>query len=138
MRKRIPAINRWPAGLSSAVVSVTACFLDAQIDPYATEMGFWEWNSLYTQENSFHWFGVPLVNYVGWFSVIFSLSFFYFLFEGRKKPEGPHHRTIWLTLLAPAICLQAWIITILVSGILEGFSGPTWLIIRGLFQLETL
>ena len=130
LRRGLPVIGKrsfiWQ-GLFAALAAL--CF-DAMIDPYATDFGLWTWNSVYTPENSVYWFGVPLVNFVSWFTAVFTFGAVYYYYELGKTGWDQLKKTAVMFCSLPLILAVAGIIEFSTLGIIEGFKGPSWTILE--------
>jgi uncharacterized membrane protein len=63
------------------LASLLMVLLDLAIDPAMVSAGFWEWF------DAGPWFGIPVLNFVGWFTVSFVACLLYTL-SARSNPEG--------------------------------------------------
>lgn len=63
------------------MVALLALNIDLSMDAIAIREGLWMWE----KEASFFWFDVPSVNFLSWFIVAFSFSFFIYYFRKNKK-----------------------------------------------------
>jgi len=63
------------------LASLLMVLLDLAIDPAMVSAGFWEWF------DTGPWFGIPVLNFVGWFTVSFVACLLYTL-SARSNPEG--------------------------------------------------
>lgn len=79
-----PQINRWMAALISAFCMVA---WDLLLDPQMVNWGFWVWQDV----SSISWFGIPFLNYFGWFLTAFLMTLI--LHPPSLKQTGP---VLWL------------------------------------------
>jgi uncharacterized membrane protein len=130
LRRGVPFIeNRSFLWLGLFVALAALCF-DAIIDPYATDFGLWTWNGSYNRGNSFYWCGVPLVNFVSWFAAVVSFGAFYYFYEVRKTGWDQVKKAAVMLGSLPLILLAAGIIEFSTLGVIEGFNGPSWAILK--------
>jgi len=74
--------------------------------------GYWIW------EQEGFYYGVPLLNFAGWYLTALVLSFLTQLF----LPHTPFKRG---QLLVPVLVLTTTLVPFLLVSVLEGFVGPT-------------
>jgi len=115
------------------LTTAIALSLDAQLDPLASLSGiWWKWHDLYYSAQyikySFY-LGVPIINYVAWFSAFLPFSFAYFW--AYSKPDwGTNERNWQLFLRGHIIVITAGVINFALMAIIEGgFGGPTFQIL---------
>lgn len=130
LRRGMPLIGNRSFLWQGLLVALIAIFFDALIDPFATDFGLWTWNRAYNGENSLYWFGVPLVNYVSWFTAVFVFGAVYYYFEMKKKEWDQLKRSAAMLCSLPFILLAAGIIEFSSLGLVEGFNGPSWAILK--------
>jgi len=126
---------RWnPSVLAMALLTTAiALSLDAQIDPLASLSGiWWKWHDLYYSAQyakySFY-LGVPIINYVAWFSAFLPFSYAYFW--AYSQPHWNARERNWqLFLRGHIILIVAGVINFSLMAMIEGgFSGPTYQIL---------
>ncbi len=120
---RLPAARRrilWPA----AIVTTIAVSSDIHFDHIATALGMWTWNP---QLPAF-FLGVPLVNYTSWVCAVFAFASVYYFIERRSSGATVTPRLVLLAL--PVMLAISALANLLLIGLLEGFSGPSWRIVR--------
>ncbi len=93
-----PEYGWWVIGLTA----VLATALDACYEPFSAHVRHYRgWQ---TSPNSIHWYGVPWVNFVGWFGVSLALllpvSPLLISKQPIRQPFDRHPAIVWLTLLA--------------------------------------
>ncbi len=130
IRKGIPAIGNRPFPWQGLLVALIAVSFDALIDPFATDFGLWVWNEAYHRGNSLYWLGVPLVNFVSWFTAVFTFGIPYYYFELKKTGWDQIKRTAAMACSLPLILAVAGIMEFSALGIIEGCNGPSWSILR--------
>lgn len=82
-------LSIWSLGLKSGLVGV---LIDLCFDPVAVSLGWWKW------EGGSRYFGVPLANFLGWFSFCMAFSVAYAWSEARQG-LGVVARTLLFYLL---------------------------------------
>jgi uncharacterized membrane protein len=112
-------------------VAVIALCMDAVIDPFATAFGLWKWNSAYMPQCSVYLFGVPLLNFISWFSAVFSFGIAYYFYGERKPAWSEGRRAGALLGSLPLILLVAAVIEFGSLAAIEGLDGPSWTILKG-------
>ncbi len=120
---RLPAWRRrviWPAALVAAI----ALSSDLHFDHLATALGMWRWN----ERLPVFFLGVPLVNFTSWITAVFAFAAAYFSIE-RRAWSAMKKATAAL-LAVPIMLGVAGAANLLLVGLLEGFSGPSWGIFR--------
>jgi len=139
-RRSFPRLRR-SAVWSSVVFAMCGVLFDLQIDPIATASGCWTWDLRLPP----FYLGVPIINYVAWFSALMPFGLGLFWVQDRHGiGEGaawPRKAQVELVLAAP-LCLG--LATVMFFGsmaVLEGgLSGPTYQIIgdfgRGLMGMR--
>ncbi len=115
-------LGRYPVRMA-VFTSLLAVSLDLQIDPLASLSGlWWKWNA----ELPAFWLGVPLLNFVAWFSAFlpFSLAY-YFLRRDERLTDWRRagRMLLWAPWLLPACMLIGGPIMAVYEG---GFHGPTY------------
>ncbi len=130
LRRGIALIGRRSFIWQGLFVALVAVLFDAIIDPFATDFGLWTWNRAYNRQNSLYWFGVPLVNFVSWFTAVSTFGVAYYYFELRKSGWDQIKKTVAMLCSLPVILLAAGIIEFSSLGLIEGFNGPSWSILK--------
>ena len=122
----IPRLRNGGIFVLSVSVAIIAVMFDLQIDPFATEMGLWKWSDLYTPENSLYWFGVPMINFVSWFSAVFTFGVFYhFVIIKRSQWNGLKQAGL-LMVLIPVMMVFMSLVEFPLLAITEGIKGPSF------------
>lgn len=119
---RLPAIRRrvvWYA----ALVALIAVSSDLHFDHVATALGMWTWNPLLPA----FFLGVPLVNYTSWVTSVFAFACVYYFIA--RRGWSPRVRPGVAFLAVPVMLAIAAIGNLVLIGVLEGFSGPSWQIV---------
>lgn len=95
------------------VAALLGTSLDLVLDPFGLDAGLWEWNAdgAYASEikgvNGHR--GVPLINYLGWISLIAGVTFGYErMFESGREPETGRLPT--LLLLPYYLAAVVWVL----------------------------
>jgi uncharacterized membrane protein len=120
---RFPAWRRrviWPALLATAI----ALSSDLHFDHLATALGMWSWN----ERLPAFFLGVPLVNFTSWVAAVFVFAALYFSLE--RLSWRATTKSIAALLAIPIMLGVAGVVNLLLIGLLEGFSGPSWRIFR--------
>jgi len=128
-RDFFPSWNPSPMKMALLTTAIALSF-DAQLDPLASLSGiWWKWHALYYSPQyikySFY-LGVPIINYVAWFSAF--LPFAYGYFWAYSHPSWGTKELNWqLFLRLHIIVIVAGVINFGLMAIIEGgFSGPTY------------
>jgi putative membrane protein len=100
-RHRDGPLGLWLLGLLGGLCGV---LIDLCFDPVAVSLGWWVW------QGGSGYFGVPVANFVGWFSLCAGFSFAYGCWARR-----PGLRFAQRTLLFYLLLLAAFLVTALVS-----------------------
>lgn len=61
-----------PPLLRSMAAGLLAVNIDLSLDPLANLVHFWDWQNV--KPDSFHYYGVPFDNYLGWFTIVAAYS----------------------------------------------------------------
>jgi hypothetical protein len=130
LRRGFPRAGMRSFAWQGLFVALIALCFDAMIDPFATAFGLWKWNAAYTPENSVFLFGVPLLNFISWFSAVFSFGAFYYYFELKKSAWGGARRAGVLLASLPLILMTAAAIEFGSLAVIEGTGGPSWTILK--------
>ncbi len=78
LTSRVPGFSKMKAFNAAFIIATLALTIDLGIDATAFAYGFWTWNEGW-------FFGVPLMNYVGWFIVVFLFIMGLKLVEGKDR-----------------------------------------------------
>ena len=93
-----PEYGWWVIGLTA----VLATALDATYEPFSAHVR--HYRGWLTSPNSVHWYGVPWVNFIGWFgtslAVLLPVSPLLLSKQPIRQPFDRHPAIVWLTLLA--------------------------------------
>lgn len=65
----------------SLLVAIYMVILDLALDPVMVKAGLWRWIDVYGAT----WYGIPLTNYIGWFTVSFVSIIFYSIVTRNRK-----------------------------------------------------
>lgn len=132
-RELFPSWN--PSVLKMALLTTAiALSFDFQLDPLASLSGiWWKWNDLYYSPQyikySFY-LGVPIINFVAWFSAFLPFSYAYFW--AYSQPGWDVKQRNWqLFLRLHIVVIVAGILNFGIMALIEGgFSGPTFQILN--------
>ena len=127
----LPELRWTPLKLAFVTTCIAVAF-DLQIDPMASLAGiWWEWNRALPPR----WFGVPVINYVAWFSAV--LPFSYWLQKTQHHHEwSPLQQAKQLFLRLHVIFIVAAVLNFGTMAIYESigghrlFHGPTFQILK--------
>ncbi len=110
----------------AVIVTISALFLDFQLDPFATHHKLWIWN-----EELIPFFGgVPLINFTAWLSAIFPFAFtIEFLERSEKYKERKF--SLRLLVLLPLVLLTAVFLVLSLTFICEGYTSASMKIFLG-------
>lgn len=133
LKKLSPRLRASVPLTTLVAVSAALCF-DLQVDPLATEVGFWKWHPSLHQG----WLGVPLLNYAAWTAAVIPFAW---LIAKRESTHAlatgeiastPHRR--WLFKRVPlALAVAAVLFLGMMTVIERGTSGPTFAILAKAF-----
>ena len=126
----------WTPFRLAVVTTAAALAFDLQLDPMASLSGiWWRWNDALPPR----WFGVPMINYVAWFSAV--LPFAYWYFRVQARPEwAPMMRSKQLFLHLHVALLVAGVLNFGIMAVYEAISGqgfltgPTYRILDAFFD----
>lgn len=114
------------------LMTLLALSLDLSFDSYASlkvaenSSLFWHWNPRLPA----FFLGVPINNYVAWFSAFFPFSYAYFKLA-KRKDLTPAMMNWKLFLWILPILFAAMVLNMVIMAVVEGgFSGPTFQIFR--------
>ncbi len=114
----------WRMAVFTSLLAVT---LDLQIDPLASLSGlWWKWDPRLPG----WWLGVPLLNFVAWFSAFLPFSYLYYRYRTAQHLTPwlrVRRMMLWVPWLAPACMLIGTPFIALYEG---GFHGPAFQIAR--------
>jgi hypothetical protein len=114
----------------AAAMGVLGLLFDAAIDPLATSLTIWTWNSRLRAGPGF--LGVPLLNYVSWFIAVWTFGAFYLgltragagsRFFGRRRAAS-------LALFAPVMVIVTNLGVLAAVLLLEGWDSPALEVVR--------
>jgi uncharacterized membrane protein len=125
-----PRLASSPAACTGVALAAALCF-DLQVDPLATEVGFWEWHPSLARA----WLGVPVLNYVAWSAAIAPFAWVIARHEircGLKPGEVTEAKHVkWLVARVPVVLGMSAVLFLGGMACIEGaFEGPTFNILR--------
>jgi uncharacterized membrane protein len=127
---------RWTPLRLALLTTTAALAFDLQLDPMASLSGiWWRWNDVLPPR----WFGVPVINYVAWFSAVLPFSFWMFRVQAREE-WSPMMKNKQLFLRLHVILLVAGVLNFGVMAAYElaaghGFlQGPTYQVLDAFFD----
>ncbi|HOD13179.1 MAG TPA: carotenoid biosynthesis protein [Spirochaetota bacterium] len=129
--KQVGALSFAWQGLFVAIIAL--CF-DAVIDPFATAFGLWKWNGAYLPESGMFLFGVPLLNFISWFSAVFSFGIVFYYFELKKPAWSGAKRAAVMLASLPLVLAVAAVLEFGSLAAIEGLNGPSWTILKDYFK----
>lgn len=101
---------RWQVPLVTGIVAV---LVDLFIDPIAVVAGYWVW----TKPANLY-FEIPLLNFVGWFVLMFLAPLAWTEISRRSTWGGP--KMLFVALLAlPPLCVAAIIMSLVLNGMIS-------------------
>ncbi|MDP8257201.1 MAG: carotenoid biosynthesis protein [Candidatus Alcyoniella australis] len=110
---------------SAFLTTFIALLLDSQLDPLASLSGiFWAWHPSLGSLPKF--VGVPIVNYVAWFSAFLPFSYAYFLMTDRRQQMSWAKRNWLLFLAVPFISVVAGTLNITIMALIHLLWDPSW------------
>lgn len=130
LRRGFPWIKARSFVLQGLLVAVIALCFDAVVDPFATAFGLWKWNPAYKPETSLFILGVPLLNFLSWFSAVFSFGIVHFFFEVKKAAWSGARRAAAMLASLPLVLALAAAIEFASLAAIEGTNGPSWAILK--------
>ena len=103
------------------IISLIALFWDLNIDPVATNVGFWTWHELLSG-----WFlGVPLLNFTSWLTAVFAYGVAY-TFINRRDDWNERKKIIAMFVMIPLVIIAGYLLNYILIGMFEGINGATW------------
>ncbi len=100
------------------IVTISALFLDIQLDPFATHHRLWVWN----EELNPFFGGVPFINFSAWLSAVFPFAFAFRSLERRKNDSGKLF-SIKLLISLPLVLMAAIFLVLSLTLICEGYAS---------------
>jgi len=97
------------------LASANALVLDLFIDPIAVAAGYWVW---FVQGSIYY--GIPLLNYVGWFVLIFLSSLAFILIAKRRHWGYLQKVGVAVGALVP-LAIAAVVLSLLLNGVIAAF-----------------
>lgn len=134
LRRGFPAVGGRSFAWQGLFVAIIALCLDAVIDPFATAFGLWKWNAAFMPETSVFIFGVPLLNFVSWFSAVFSFGIVYYFYKLKRPGWSVLKRAAIMLASLPLVLAVAAVIEFGSLAAIEGFDGPSWTILKNYFR----
>lgn len=134
LRSWLPGLRR-SAVLSSIVVATSAVLLDLQIDPIATHVGCWVWDPSLPPVLG----PVPLVNFIAWVCALLPFAYVMFRYQeinglsDETRLSRRHH--VMAFAASPAILLLAAAAFLALITLIEGVSGPSWMVLYRCFSM---
>lgn len=100
--------------------------LDLTLDPIAIHRAWWDWfpgrPGTGIDENSY--FGIPLVNFMGWFVIVGSFSFFARLLFHRRRRAGATRGLAGDLVTADLAAMAAFVVVMIYQVGLQGYLSP--------------
>ncbi len=97
----------WQVPLLTGVIAVV---LDLFIDPVAVEVGYWVWLVKGTV-----YYGIPLLNYVGWFVLMFLAPVAWILIVQHRQ-WGAWQKTVVAIVALIPLCVASVVISLILNG----------------------
>lgn len=120
------------------LTAINAVSLDLLMDPVATEIGVWVWDS----RLPILFLGVPTINWFAWVYAVFPFASVYFFLKYHRRSDGDvvgqwnQSKLLRFALSLPLILVADSVLFFGTFAILEGgFNGPTWIIFKNYLAL---
>ena len=97
----------WQVPLLTGVIAVV---LDLFIDPVAVEAGYWVWLVKGTV-----YYGIPLLNYVGWFVLMFLAPVAWILIAQHRQWGAWQKTAVSIAALIP-LCIASVVLSLVLNG----------------------
>jgi uncharacterized membrane protein len=104
------AAPRWLRPLAAGLLAVN---IDMSLDPIAEKLGFWTW----LQPPPVNLYGVPFDNFLGWFAIVATYSFYVREGFSRVRPTE-RHSYLWIPPLSALLA----ILSMLAIGYVASFA----------------
>ena len=102
----------WKVPLATALIAVTA---DLFIDPVAVAIGYWVWNV-----RGEVYYGIPLLNFVGWFVLMFLAPLAWILIAKRRHWGYAMKAAMSVAALIPLVVASV-VLSLTLNGIIAAF-----------------
>ncbi len=102
------------------IIASSGLLIDLQLDIVASRLWWWTWNDLYATQ---WWFGVPITNYIAWFTAcaVFG-AFWVWIHQSPKtkdwEPKKLTKRLLWFT---PVIIAVDGVMFFAIQGLFNAF-----------------
>lgn len=121
-----------PRLLRPLAAGVLAVNIDLSLDPIAHHLGYWKWLAA----PAVNLYGVPFDNFLGWFAIVASYSFF--VREGfRRFPPNRGSSYVWVPPLAALLAIGVMMGVKTIAGIVYELPGGETLPFVLVFGLST-
>lgn len=107
--------------LGGLIISASGLLIDLQVDIFATRFNWWVWNTAYAPM----WFGVPLINYIAWFTAVGVFGGLWVWIHSRHADWSKKKQTIRLLLLLPIVVIVDGVVFFALQE-LFGLAGIIW------------
>ncbi len=107
--------------LGGTIMAASGLLLDLQLDIVASQFYWWVWNTAYKPL----WFGVPLNNYIAWFTAVGIFGAFWVWHHEYHKDWTQKKSTWRLFWLMPIIIAVDGVLFFAIQGLL-GWAGLIW------------
>lgn len=125
LREWVPALKASPLA-SGLLVGACAMLADLQIDPHATAMGAWVWDSSLPGD----FYGVPWLNFVAWVCGLYPFAWAMFRLQRAEGiAEGGQwqwRHIISMVAAVPGALVISFLTFMVAMGLIEGINGPAY------------
>ncbi|MBM3818227.1 MAG: carotenoid biosynthesis protein [Acidimicrobiia bacterium] len=99
-----------PIHVAALIDAFLALNLDLTLDPVAIHRGWWTWHAMENYPYATDYFGIPVINFMGWFVIVAAFSFFVRL--GRTKVP-PGSRGVAGDVVPPLLAVIPALVTVM-------------------------
>jgi uncharacterized membrane protein len=121
------ALPRWLRPLAAGLLAVN---IDMSLDPIAEKLGFWNW----LQPPPVNLYGVPFDNFLGWFAIVATYSFFVREGFSRVRPTE-RYSYLWIPPLAALLAIASMVVIGMGASFVYRVTGSQTPLFVGVFSL---